>query len=78
MHNVIAIISIYVPPVMRYNILDSLDIIPLYPLSNPVIPPGHIYTRQKEIRQYPGKDTAVSPSYLPGHRDKYGLVMWNR
>lgn len=61
MHNVISIISIYVPPVLRYNILDSLDIIPLYTLSNPVIPLSHIYTRQKKIRQYPGKGTAVSP-----------------
>ena len=51
---------------MRYNILDSVDIIPLYSLSNPVIPPSHIYTRQKEIRQYPGKDTAVSPPISPG------------
>lgn len=78
MHRVISIISIYVPPVMRYNILDSLDIIPLYTLSNPVIPLSRIYSGQKEIRQYSGKGTAVSPSYLLGHRDKYGLVMWNR
>lgn len=63
---------------MRHNILDSHDIIPLYALANPVIPLSHIYTGQKKIRQYPGKGTAVSPSYLLGHRDKYGLVMWNR
>ena len=68
----------YVPSVMRYNILDRLDIIPLYTLSNPVIPLSHICTGQKKIRQYPSKGTAVSPSFLLGRGDKYGLVMWNR
>lgn len=70
MHNVIYIINIrlYVPPVNRHNILDSLDIILLYTLSNPIIPLSHISARQKKIRQYPDKGTAVSPSYFLGHR----------
>jgi len=67
MHNVISMISTFVPPEMSYNTLDSLDIIPLYTISNPVIPQSHIYTALEGIGKYPGKGTAVPPSYLQGH-----------
>lgn len=70
--NIISIITISVARKIGYNILVSLDIIPLYSIANPVIPLSHIYTGLKKIRQYPSKGTAVSCSYLPRHRDKYG------
>lgn len=61
---------------MKNNILDSLDIIPLYTLSNPVIHRATFILGRERLDNIQAR-AQLCPPRISWDTDKYGLVMQN-